>query len=340
MSEKNGRWSRAEEIPGTAKLNVGGFARVLSVSCRSAGNCGAGGWYQNHPRLPGSGYNSFEAFVVSERNGRWATAEEVPGLAALNTTYYPDAWTRSVSCAWPGNCTAGGFYYDVYGGEHPFVVSEKNGSWGRLARPNVGGSVSCWRAGDCTVAGSGQAPVSLSPIFGFVETETNGRWGKAHQFASRLNLGIGSVSCPSAGNCAAGGDQGSCECDAGYSNDAFVFSEHNGRWGMVDYLTGPASLGTVTSLWCASAGNCGAGGSGYAGNDENGNELTQAFVVGERDGRWTAAETPPGEAALNLGANPNSQVNSVSCPSASACVVGGYYTDPAGHTQAFVDGSK
>ncbi len=147
VNEKNGRWRRAEEIPGTAKLNAGGFARVLSVSCPSAGNCGTGGWYQNHPRLPGSGYNSFEAFVASEKNGRWANAEEVSGLAALNTTYFPDAWTSSVSCAWPGNCTAGGFYYDVHAGEHPFVVSEKNGRWGRLARPSVGGAVSRCRAG-------------------------------------------------------------------------------------------------------------------------------------------------------------------------------------------------
>ena len=146
------------------------------------------------------------------------------------------------------------------------------------------------------------------------------------------------MSCPSAGNCATGGDQGYCECDAGFTNGAFVFSQSNGRWGKVDNLTGRADAGTVESLGCASAGNCGAGGSGFAGDDLNGNELTQAFVVGERDGRWTAAETPPGEAALNLGGN--SQVNQVSCPSASNCAAGGYYTDAADHTQAFVDGSK
>jgi hypothetical protein len=119
-----------------------------------------------------------------------------------------------------------------------------------------------------------------------------------------------------------------------------VFSEHRGRWGKADYLTGPASGGTVTSLQCASAGNCAAGGSGFADYDENGDELIQAFVVSERDGRWTAAETPPGEAALNLGSEANSQVNSVSCPSASNCVAGGYYSDAAGHVQAFVDGSQ
>jgi hypothetical protein len=71
-------------------------------------------------------------------------------------------------------------------------------------------------------------------------------------------------------------------------------------------------------------------------------------VVGERDGRWTEAVTPPGLTALNLGgdastppgSSPGAAVNSVSCPSAGSCAAGGYYTDAAGNTQAWVDGSK
>jgi hypothetical protein len=343
-SQTSRRWSTAHEIPGTGKLNVGGLAKVNSVSCPSAGSCAAGGYYQTY-NPPGSGYNSFQAFVASQRNGRWALAEEVPGIAALAPPPDGDNSVSSVSCATAGNCTAGGYWF---GGcaegacEYGFVLSEVNGRWHRLVRPMGGGpvtSVSCWHAGNCTAAGWSQMPMSGSPIVGFAETESNGRWGKAQQFAAKLNLGIQSVSCPSAGNCAAGGNLGFCECDAGFYNGAFVLTQRYGRWGKADYLTGPANRGTVISLSCTSAGNCGAGGSGYAGNDEYGNELIQAFVVGERDGRWTAAETPPGEAALNLGANANSQVNQVSCPSASACAAGGYYTD-AGHTQAFVDGSR
>ena len=40
-------WGTAEEVPGTAALNAGGNAGVNSVSCPSAGNCSAGGLYDD-----------------------------------------------------------------------------------------------------------------------------------------------------------------------------------------------------------------------------------------------------------------------------------------------------
>ena len=40
-----GAWGTAEEVPGTAALNVGGFAVVNSVSCAAAGTCSASGTY-------------------------------------------------------------------------------------------------------------------------------------------------------------------------------------------------------------------------------------------------------------------------------------------------------
>jgi hypothetical protein len=341
VSETAGRWGRAAEVPGTAALNVGGYARILSVSCSSAGNCGAGGWYQSKRRLPGSGYNSFQAFVVGEKNGRWAKAVEVPGLQALNTTYFPNAWTTSVSCASPGNCTAGGFYNGVSAyDQHPFVVSEKNGRWGRLTVPKTSGqivsSVSCWRAGDCVAAGWGQP--SPNVFQGFLITETNGHWGKPLDGQSRAGVTYFPVSCPSAGNCAAAGNLG--WSGNGLPNGAFVVDERNGRWGKTDHLPGLAAhSGQIGTLSCASAGNCGAGGSYFTGyNEYTGNPMFGPFVVGERYGKWTAPEIPPGVAALNLGGN--AQVNSVSCATADACTAGGSYTDVSGHSQAFVDGAK
>lgn len=93
-----------------------------------------------------------------------------------------------------------------------------------------------------------------------------------------------------------------------------------------------------SALSCPSAGNCGAGGSYISGLDQYGNPLADGFVVGGRDGGWAILEVPPALAALDVGGN--AAVNSVSCPLAGTCVAGGSYTDPAGHTQAFVDGSK
>ena len=40
-----GTWRTAIEVPGLGSLNKGGEAQVHSVSCGSAGNCAAGGYY-------------------------------------------------------------------------------------------------------------------------------------------------------------------------------------------------------------------------------------------------------------------------------------------------------
>ncbi len=72
VSQVNGTWGTAIEVPGTAALNTGGNAQIDSVSCASAGNCSAGGFYTDS-----SGHG--QAFVVSEVNGKWGKAEEVPG---------------------------------------------------------------------------------------------------------------------------------------------------------------------------------------------------------------------------------------------------------------------
>jgi hypothetical protein len=42
-----GTWHTAQKVPGTATLNKGGNAQVYSVSCVSAGNCSAGGYYKD-----------------------------------------------------------------------------------------------------------------------------------------------------------------------------------------------------------------------------------------------------------------------------------------------------
>jgi hypothetical protein len=84
------------------------------VSCASAGNCSAGGTYSSN--------RGWQAFVVSQVNGTWGTAEEVPGTAVLNDG--DRAAINSVSCASAGNCSAGGSYHDFSGNIQAFVVSQ------------------------------------------------------------------------------------------------------------------------------------------------------------------------------------------------------------------------
>jgi hypothetical protein len=336
VTEKNGRWGTAEDVPGLAALNSGGPARLVSVSCTSGGNCSAGGFYS-------AGINQ-EAFVVTQKNGRWGTAEEVPGTGALNGG--GSAQVSTVSCAFAGDCSAGG-YYERSGGLEAFVVTQKHGRWGKAeevpgtAALNKGGiaqieSVSCGSAGNCSAGGTYYRGGSTQV---FVVTQKNGRWGKAEEVPGMAALNkhefalaqLRSVSCASAGNCSAGGyyDQRGSR-----PFQAFVVTQKNGRWGKAEEVPGTAALNTggsaqVTSVSCASAGNCTAGGFYKAGAGR-----FLAFVVTETTGRWGQAQQLPGLAAINAGGGAG--VASVSCVSARHCAAGGAYADRNDHGQAFV----
>jgi hypothetical protein len=142
---------------------------------------------------------------------------------------------------------------------------------------------------------------------------------------------VTSVSCGAAGYCSAGGFYQ----DAAFGHSqAFVVGQVNDSWGTAVEVPGTAALnkrgvGELTSVSCASSGNCSAGGS-YT--DSGG----QAFVVREANGAWRTAVEIPGTAALNKAGV--SAVGSVSCASAGNCGAGGFYKDGAGHDQAFVAG--
>jgi lysophospholipase L1-like esterase len=118
VSEVNGAWGSAQEVPGSAALDPGGNAEISSVSCASVGNCAASGYYTDPPDTEGS-----QAFVVSEVNGAWGNAEEVPGSAVLDAGGI--AGVTSVSCPPAGTCSAGGYYTDSLGHIQAFVVSER-----------------------------------------------------------------------------------------------------------------------------------------------------------------------------------------------------------------------
>jgi hypothetical protein len=339
-------WGQATEVPGLGALNASKTAEVTSVSCASAGNCTAGGFY-------GARSGHSEAFVASQVNGRWGAAIEVPGTAAPNT----DAQVLSVSCASAGNCTVGGFYAGRYYAGGPssrfyhtrlseaFVAIQVNGRWGAaievpgtaaLNADKVAGvnSVSCASAGNCTAGGSYKSLHGRPQAF--VASQVNGRWGTAIEVPGTAALNVGgmagvvSVSCASPGNCTAGGSYNDGS-GPGHSQ-AFVASQRNGRWGTAIEVPGTATLNGqagVSSVSCASAGNCTAGG-GYTDSSGKG----QAFVASQRNGRWGTAIEVPGTPALNAGGN--AVVSSVSCASAGNCAAGGYYTQPNGDPLAFV----
>jgi hypothetical protein len=336
-AERNGRWRQAIEVPGLGALNTEGTAQVSSVSCASAGNCAAGGYYADR--------NGQQGFAAAERNGVWGNAIEVPGLAALNKGQQWGAEVSSVSCTSPGNCTAGGHYADRNDDLQGFVVSEKNGVWDTaievpgLGTLNTGGGggvgaqvsyVSCGAAGSCAAVGSYAGSQGVDQ--GFIATERRGRWGTAIKVPGLKALGkvdasdVNSVSCTSAGNCAAGGTYHV----SGGGWQGFVGTERHGVWGTAIKLPGLAALNKggfakVNSVSCASAGNCAAGGL-YS--------WRGGFVVVEQNGRWGTAIKVPGLDVPNAGQV--AEVVSVSCVPAGNCAAGGYYFDRSDHFQVFV----
>jgi hypothetical protein len=294
-SETSGHWRNATEVPGLAKLNRGGSAETYSVSCAAAGECAAGGYYTSEP----PDYRS-EAFVVSERNGRWGTAIEVPGTPTLNTG--GDAAVNSISCPAPGECGAAGYYTDGSGALQVFVVDETSGSWGdaievpATASLNAGGddrvsSISCPAVGEC--AAGGYYTDGSGHRQAFVVDEAGGTWGDAIELPGSGPINheggdaeVGSISCATAGNCAAAGFFGGC-CD----QQVLVATETNGSWGnAVAAPPGTASndynVAAANAISCAPAGECTAGGFTIGGDP---NWYNRAVVVSETNGNWANA---------------------------------------------------
>jgi hypothetical protein len=261
-SQVNGRWGTAIEVPGTG-LHPGWQGAVASVSCASMGNCTAGGSYTD-----GSGTGASQAWVASQVNGRWGTAIELPGTAALDAG--GEAGVTSVACASAGNCAAIGFYQ---GGSSlyslAFVASQVNGRWGtaievpRMAALNAAGdaqvsSVACAPAGSCMAVGFYEGRHGSSGAF--VAIQRDGRWDTATLNVGRLAT-VRSVACASAGNCAVGGDY----VDGSGHHQAFVAIQRNGRWGTAIEVPGTAALNgggeaQVNSVSCNQPGSCTAGG--------------------------------------------------------------------------------
>ena len=109
-------------------------------------------------------------------------------------------------------------------------------------------------------------------------------------------------------------------------------SQKKGVWGKVQIVpgvkaidNGPGALSVVTSIFCATATSCSAGGYYEVGDDDH------PFVVDEKNGVWHKVIKISGAAALGPG-----DTNAISCSAAGSCAAGGSYSDSSGHSHAFV----
>ena len=179
-SERNGRWGTAIEVPGTAALNAGGDAEVTSVSCASAGNCAAGGFYarrlrqqsgvrgQRGERHLGHGDRGARHGGPEHGRGRPASARcRAPRRATARpagTTTTATASTRRRS--WSASGTASGARRSRCPAWHP----EHGRGTPTSSRCRAPRRATARPAGTYTDR-SGHAQA-------FVASETNGAWGK------------------------------------------------------------------------------------------------------------------------------------------------------------------
>jgi len=330
VDETDGVWGRAQEVQGEPAMSY--ESTIASVSCTSPGNCSAGGSYAG---TSGAG----AAFVVDETSGVWGAPQPIPGLAGLSTSTSPRSLVDSVSCSAPGDCSAGGAYGSVFTSS-AFVAEETDGVWGDasqvpgIASLNTGDyaavdSVSCTGAGDCAAGGSyvvGKPSALAGDSEPFVVDEQGGTWGDAREVPGLAVLNVGghaqvnSVSCASTGNCAAGGVYAPNATAFGDpDSQAFVVNETNGTWAKAADIPGmsrsdASDSSLVTSVSCASVGDCSAGG---AEDQSDSTNTSEAFVVDETDGAWGAVRRVPGLTGY-------AQVTSVSCAAAADCAAVGY----------------
>jgi hypothetical protein len=107
--EANGLWGRAVTVT-SAPASTGATAFLDSVSCTSAGNCTAGGFYEADGLLP---------IVVSEVGGDWGDAAALTpppdSGSGSNTPIVGLDYLTSVACTSPTVCVAAGGYASAPG---------------------------------------------------------------------------------------------------------------------------------------------------------------------------------------------------------------------------------
>jgi hypothetical protein len=222
VTETSGFWATA--------VRTGAFSRIVAtqdvpmvLSCVSAGNCTAGFSADD------AGGNT-QAFVVSQAGGAWGTAIQVPGTASLNIG---TGRVTSVSCTAAGNCSAVGNYQAVLEVNQPFVINQRNGTWG-TAQPvsigAIGGTAAQMNAVSCGASGS--------------EAES----------VARPSSGNCAAACSSAGNCVLGGDYQ----DSRFFEQAFLVNETGRIWRTAQAVPGITAINT--SIAQTQAVSCGPGG--------------------------------------------------------------------------------
>ncbi len=319
VAQVNGQWEPPVDLQGPWNASTYPTSNTppdpvpLTISCVSAGNCTAGGYYTD------GSFASNLAFTANETDGTWQPATEI----SLASGY--DAPTLIISCGSAGNCGAVGTYtaYSVGDGQ-AYVVSEVNGSWqdatfvpGLPQFPSQSSmtGISCASAGNCSAIGV----VDSSQIYSFIVSEVDGTWGQPQAF----NGFFRTITCTSAGN---------CSVDGGTGAGQFLMSEVQGVWGPMIPVHLPSLRGStnnsayVAAFSCMAPGSCVAGGAYlFKPSKRHPWQGARAFIVEEVGGTWEPAIQVPGLGSLKDNHGAYDGIDSVKCSSSGFCsAFGGY----------------
>jgi hypothetical protein len=286
-------------------LTRGGRALAVAVAFAmlpAAAACQTGG-----ADLPGPGGTA----SLARLGETWGMAQPLRGFAALPGGGRDINPFAGLSCASPGNCSAGGFYYNLDATGRPptyaFVFGQVRGAWSRVRlvpgvaalQKNPGsdiGTPSCVAPGYCSAAGSLQSPKrGIGPVF--VTSQLHGVWQRARPLPGLAALDSGGLGVLRALSCSAPGDcraVGYFTVRGGlYSSEhrfAFVASQVHGIWSRARPLAGisvwsAGALAPLETVSCTAPGDCTAG--GEVGGQ---NGVLHPVVVSEVGGNWKAPQ--------------------------------------------------
>src|SRR5215467_7052490 len=291
------RWRRAAAVlAGTALAGTAGIAVM------------AGGAAASQVTASMAGMQSAVAAQASPPAGHWGDARQVD-LSTLQPGQGPIG-IDALSCASPGNCSAGGHYTDSAQHRQAFVVTEDGGTWGEPVELTSGGipdfssgeplitSLTCPVADNCAVggfyhdaAGNERPWISASINNVWDSVETIGFAGNIIPGGLKSRITSMSLCAPFA-ECAIG-----LTAPIGTSNEALVTTSLNAPAQLVPGIQqlNAGHAAEVDSVSCWSFGNCLAGGF-YT----DANHHAQPFIASDINSTWYQRQPyphPPGAVA-------------------------------------------
>ena len=335
LSEVRGTWQpdQLAALPANAAANP--QVQLSDLWCSAGPDCVAAGEYTD-------GAGNQQALVITEHNGAWATATEVKLPAGALGGGSQEAELNAIWCSSASNCVAAGDYTDGQANQQGLTVTEASGKWGAGSATPVPANaqsdpqvaltaLDCTTTSACDVVGIYQDQENNQEAEILVGSAPN--WGNgemnlpADAAPAAQQVQVNSLACGAAGNCVGAG---AFIDNSGNEQPLILLANGNAFSTLQPALPFNADQNSnpdaqLTSVWCASAGNCTVVGD-Y--NDANSNQ--QGLVLNETNGNFgQAAELvlPTDGDQADPTENPQVTLNGLWCSSAGNCTAAGGYTN-------------